>query len=73
MDLRTLGNIIAAIVGIATTVVPVLFSLRPAAVKVDDDVSSCGLTSSQQLLIESQVQSTLSAINSSCAFNLTIF
>ena len=38
MDLKTLGNIVGVIVGVATTAVPVLFSLRPSKVSLGDDV-----------------------------------
>ena len=36
MDLKTLGNILAGLAGFASTVVPILFSLRPSTVESGD-------------------------------------
>ena len=66
MDLKTLGNIVAAIAGIATTAVPILFSLRPSTVSLGDDV--CSLTASEIAIF----QSAMMGRNESCAYNMTL-
>ena len=67
VDLKTLGNIVAAIAGVATTAVPILFSLRPSTVGIiGDDV--CSLTTSQIATI----QGTMMDRNESCAYNMSL-
>ena len=66
VDLKTLGNIVAAIVGVATTAVPILFSLRPSTVSLGDDV--CSLTASEIAIF----QSAMMGRNESCAYNMTL-
>jgi hypothetical protein len=71
VDLKTLNdNIVATIFGIGTTVVPILFSLRPDA--GDGDIISgsdaCALTSTQVTMI----QSSMLARNETCSFNQTL-
>ena len=64
MDLKTLGNILAGIVGGATTAVPILFSLRPSKVAIGEDV--CSLTAT------SVIRSEMMSHNESCTFNVTL-
>ena len=66
MDLKTLGNIVAAIVGVASTAVPILFSLRPSTVAIGTD--ACSLTASEIGIF----QSTMMGRNESCAYNMTL-
>ena len=66
VDLKTLGNIIACIIGIATTAVPILFSLRPSTASIGDDV--CSLTTSEIATI----QGTMMDRNESCAYNISL-
>jgi len=70
VDLKTLNNIVATIFGIGTTVVPILFSLRPDA--GDGDIISgsdaCALTSTQVTMI----RSSMLARNETCSFNQTL-
>ena len=66
MDLKTLGNIVAAIGGFATTAVPILFSLRPSTVSVGDD--ACGLTATEVTMIKSSML----LRNETCAYNMTL-
>merc|ERR1711865_99741 len=44
MDLKTLGNIVAGIVGVASTAVPILFSLRPSAVEIGTNACSLSVS-----------------------------
>eukprot|EP01052_Picozoa_sp_SAG31_P020158 SAG31_NODE_1503_length_8079_cov_5.930827_7_plen_430_part_00 len=66
VDLKTLGNIVVAIVGVATTVVPILFSLRPSVVSIGDDV--CSLTTSEIATIQGMMMDR----NVSCAYNMSL-
>ena len=66
MDLKTLGNILAAIGGFATTAVPILFSLRPNTVSIGDD--ACGLTDTEVTML----QSSMLMRNETCAYNMTL-
>ena len=67
MDLKTLGNIVAAIAGVASTVVPILFSLRPSSVSVGDD--ACGLSGP----LVASIQSVMAGMgNETCSYNMTI-
>ena len=50
MDLKTLGNIVAAIGGFATTAVPILFSLRPSTVSIGAD--ACDLSAAQVAIVK---------------------
>ena len=70
VDLKTLGNIVAAIVGVATTAVPVLFSLRPSKVSLGDDV--CSLTASEIAIFQSASEIAMMGRNESCAYNMTL-
>ena len=66
MDLKTLGNIVAGIIGIATTAVPILFSLRPSTASIGDDV--CSLTTSEIATIQGMMMDR----NVSCAYNMSL-
>ena len=66
VDLKTLGNIVAAIVGVATTAVPILFSLRPSTASIGDDV--CSLTASEIATIQGMMMDR----NESCAYNVSL-
>eukprot|EP01045_Picozoa_sp_COSAG04_P012853 COSAG04_NODE_882_length_9663_cov_8.381639_8_plen_309_part_00 len=66
VDLKTLGNIVAAIVGVATTAVPILFSLRPSTASIGDDV--CSLTTSEIATIQGMMMDR----NVSCAYNMSL-
>ena len=68
VDLKTLGNIVAAIVGVATTAVPILFSLRPSTAGDGVGQESCGLSAAEQAAF----QTTASLINASCTYNITV-
>jgi hypothetical protein len=66
MDLKTLGNILAGLAGFASTAVPILFSLRPSAVKTGTD--ACSLTATEISVIQSGMMSR----NETCTYNMTI-
>ena len=66
VDLKTLGNIVAAIVGVATTAVPILFSLRPSTASIGDDM--CSLTASEIATIQGMMMNR----NESCAYNMSL-
>ena len=70
VDLKTLGNIMAAIVGIATTAVPILFSLRPSTASIGDDV--CSLTASEIATIQGTIRGIMMGHNESCAYNMSL-
>jgi hypothetical protein len=65
LDLKTLGNIVAAIAGVATTAVPILFSLRPSTVDIGTDV--CSLSASQVATIQGVMMGT-----ETCSYNVTL-
>ena len=65
-----LGNIVLGIIGIATTAVPVLFSLRPSKVSLGDDV--CSLTASEIAIFQSASEIAMMGRNESCAYNMTL-
>lgn len=66
MDLKTLGNILATIAGVASTVVPILFSLRSSMGSIGTD-DACELTTTEITTIQS-----LMSRNETCAYNITI-
>ncbi len=66
MDLKTLGNILAGIAGVASTAVPILFSLRPSKIEMGDQV--CALTAVEVSIIQSGMLSR----NESCTYNVTL-
>ena len=66
MDLKTLGNIIVGIAGLASTAVPILFSLRPNTISAG--VDACSLTTTEIAIF----QSTMMARNESCDYNMTV-
>ena len=68
VDLKTLGNIVAAIVGVATTAVPILFSLRPSTASDGVGLESCGLSAAEQAAF----QTTASLFTASCTYNITV-
>ena len=70
VDLKTLGNIVAVIVGAATTAVPVLFSLRPGTASVGAGLESCGLSAAEQEAVRAMVGSW--ANSSMCSYNQTL-
>ena len=70
VDLKTLWNIVAAIVGVATTAVPILFSLRPSTASIGDDV--CSLTASEIAIFQSASEIAMMGRNESCAYNMTL-
>ncbi len=70
VDLKTLGNILGGIVGVATTAVPILFSLRPSTASIGDDV--CSLTASEIATIQGTIQGIMMGHNESCAYNMTL-
>lgn len=65
MDLKTLGNIMLGIAGVATTAVPILFSLRPSKVKVGTD--TCSLSAPQVATIQGVMMG-----NETCSYNVTL-
>ena len=69
VDLKTLGNIVAAIVGIATTAVPILFSLRPSA--ASDGVGS-GAQCELNELQTNAIRGLAGLFNASCNYNASI-
>ena len=70
VDLKTLGNIVVAIVGFATTVVPILFSLRPGMASDGVGQESCGLSAAEQEAVRAMVGSW--ANSSMCSYNQTL-
>lgn len=67
MDLKTLGNIVVGIVGVATTAVPILFSLRPSSVEIGDDV--CSLSPA----LVTSIQSVVTGMgDDTCSYNMTL-
>ena len=66
MDLKTLGNILAAIGGFATTAVPIVFSLCSSTVSIADD--TCGLSGTEVTML----QSSMLMRNETCAYNMTL-
>ena len=73
VDLKTLSNILATIFGVGTTVVPILFSLRPSdASGLDSEAvaSTCGLTESQTATVRNILD--LMNVSDTCT-NLTLF
>ena len=70
VDLKTLGNIMAAIVGIATTAVPILFSLRPSTASDGVGLGSCGLSAAEQEAVRAMVGSWENS--SMCSYNQTL-
>ena len=66
IDLKTLGNILAGIVGFASTAVPILFSLRPSTVEISTG-EACGLTTTEITTIQS-----LMSRNETCSYNMTL-
>jgi hypothetical protein len=70
MDLKTLGNIVAAIGGFATTAVPILFSLRPSTVSIGAD--ACDLSAAQVAIVKGAAQVAIMMGNETCAYNVTI-
>ena len=69
VDLKTLGNIVAAIVGVATTAVPVLFSLRPST--ASDSVGS-GRQCELNELQTNAIRGLAGLFNASCNYNTSI-
>ena len=69
VDLKTLGNIVAAIVGIATTAVPILFSLRPST--ASDGVGS-GAQCELNELQTNAIRGLAGLFNASCNYNASI-
>ena len=67
VDLKTLGNIVTAIIGVATTVVPILLSLRPDTAS-DVGLESCELTEAQLV----SIRAAMFGRNASCSYNMTI-
>lgn len=65
MDLKTFGNIVAAMAGVATTAVPIMISLRPRTTEASTGV--CELTTTEIATIQS-----LMSRNDTCAYNATI-
>ena len=70
VDLKTLGNIVTAIVGVATTAVPILFSLRPSTASDGIGLESCGLSAAEQEAVRAMVGSW--ANSSMCSYNQTL-
>ena len=70
VDLKTLGNIVAAIVGVATTAVPILFSLRPSTASDGVGLESCGLSAAEQEAVRAMVGSWENS--SMCSYNQTL-
>ena len=70
VDLKTLGNIVAGIIGIATTAVPILFSLRPSTVSDGVGLESCGLSAAEQEAVRAVVGSWENS--SMCSYNQTL-
>jgi hypothetical protein len=73
VDLKTLSNILATIFGVGTTVVPILFSLRPSDASVlgsEAVASTCGLTESQTATVRNILD--LMNVSDTCT-NLTLF
>eukprot|EP01047_Picozoa_sp_COSAG01_P062364 COSAG01_NODE_7919_length_2992_cov_4.821984_3_plen_286_part_00 len=71
VDLRTFGNIIAGLVGIGSTVLPILFTLQQSAIMPADSESndaSCELSEAQKVAL----QSTAQLINANCTFNISV-
>ena len=68
VDLKTLGNIVAAIVGVATTAVPILFSLRPSTVSDGVGVGQCELNELQT----NAIRGLAGLFNASCNYNTSI-
>ena len=68
VDLKTLGNIMGAIVGIATTAVPILFSLRPSTASDGVGLESCELTELQT----DAIRGLAGLFNASCTYNITV-
>ena len=70
MDLKTLGNIVAAIVGVASTAVPILFSLRPSTVSTGDTGGEvCGLSSLSTPLLAT-IQGAVAGMGTeTCSYN----
>ena len=67
MDLKTLGNILGGIGGVASTAVPLLFSLRPSSVEIGDKV--CSLSAS----MVASIQATVAGMgNETCSYNITV-
>ena len=69
VDLKTLGNIMAAIVGIATTAVPILFSLRPST--ASDGVGLGGQCELTELQTDA-IRGLAGLFNASCTYNITV-
>ena len=69
VDLKTLGNIVAGIVGVATTAVPILFSLRPST--ASDGVGS-GAQCELNELQTSAIRGLAGLFNASCNYNVSI-
>ena len=68
MDLKTLGNIVATITGVASTAVPILLSLRLSTVEIGSDVDDlCTLSAPQVATIQGVMMG-----NESCAYNVTL-
>ena len=68
VDLKTLGNIVAGIVGVATTAVPILFSLRPSTASDGVGLESCELTEAQLV----SIRAAMFGRNASCSYNMTV-
>ena len=67
MDLKTLSNILAGLVGFASTAVPILFSLRPSTTEIGDEV--CGVSAALVAMIKADVAG---AGNETCSYNVTL-
>ena len=74
VDLKTLGNIVAAIVGVATTAVPILFSLRPSTASDGVGLESCGLSAAEQDSVRMAVRAVVGSWENSsmCSYNQTL-
>ena len=74
VDLKTLGNIVAAIIGIATTAVPILFSLRPSTASDGVGLESCGLSAAEQDSVRMAVRAVVGSWENSsmCSYNQTL-
>jgi hypothetical protein len=70
MDLKTLGNIMAGIAGVASTAVPILFSLRPSTVSTGDIGDRvCGLSSLSASLLATIQGAVTGMGNETCTYN----
>ena len=68
VDIKTLGNIVGALVSAGLVVLPVIYSLRPHDTQRFSSDDACGLSNDQRLT----AQGLFATWNASCAYNLTI-